>query len=74
MQNAVDLCVANTERYFRREEDAVERMNEALILTGISMGITGYTRPRREASIIWLIIGSLPQSKRASRIRSTEIP
>lgn len=45
VQNAVDLCVANTERYFRREEDAVERMNEALILTGISMGITGYTRP-----------------------------
>jgi len=45
VQNAVDLCVRNTERYFRRQEEAVEHMNEALILTGISMGITGYTRP-----------------------------
>lgn len=45
VQNAVDLCVANTENYFRREENAVNHMNEALILTGISMGITGYTRP-----------------------------
>ncbi len=45
VQNAVDLCVANTARYFRREEEAVAHMNEALILTGISMGITGYTRP-----------------------------
>lgn len=45
VQNAVDLCVANTERYFKREEEAVLHMNEALILTGISMGITGYTRP-----------------------------
>jgi sn-glycerol-1-phosphate dehydrogenase len=45
VENAVDLCVANTERYFLREEAAVEHMNEALILTGISMGITGYTRP-----------------------------
>lgn len=45
VQNAVDICVDNTERYFKREEAAVERMNEALILTGVSMGITGYTRP-----------------------------
>ena len=45
VQNAVDICVDNTQAYFRREEAAVERMNEALILTGISMGITGYTRP-----------------------------
>lgn len=45
VQNAVDICVENTESYFKREEAAVERMNEALILTGVSMGITGYTRP-----------------------------
>lgn len=45
VENAVNICVDNTEAYFRREESAIERMNEALILTGISMGITGYTRP-----------------------------
>ena len=45
VENAVNICVDNTEAYFRREEAAIERMNEALILTGISMGITGYTRP-----------------------------
>ncbi len=45
VENAVNICVENTERYFKREEKAIERMNEALILTGISMGITGYTRP-----------------------------
>ena len=45
VENAVNICVENTEKYFKREEAAIERMNEALILTGISMGITGYTRP-----------------------------
>lgn len=45
VENAVNICVDNTEAYFKRSEEAIERMNEALILTGISMGITGYTRP-----------------------------
>lgn len=61
-------------RYFRREEDAVERMNEALILTGISMGITGYTRPASGSEHHLAHYWELAAIERAFRIRSMEIP
>lgn len=45
VQNAVDECVANQDAYFRAEPEAVQKMNDTLILTGVSIGLIGYTRP-----------------------------
>ncbi len=45
VQNAVDDCVANMDAYFGGEPDAVLKMNDTLLLTGISIGLIGYTRP-----------------------------
>lgn len=45
VQNAVDDCVANMDAYFGGEPEAVLKMNDTLLLTGISIGLIGYTRP-----------------------------
>lgn len=45
VRNAVDLCVRNAERYMRREPEAIDCMNEALLLSGIAMGLVGISRP-----------------------------
>lgn len=45
VRNAVDLCVKNAEAYMRREPAAIECMNEALLLSGIAMGLVGISRP-----------------------------
>ncbi|MBO4326527.1 MAG: sn-glycerol-1-phosphate dehydrogenase [Clostridia bacterium] len=45
VQNAVDECVANQDAYFRGEPEAVLKMNDTLLLTGVSIGLIGYTRP-----------------------------
>ena len=45
VRNAVDLCVQNAEAYMRREPQAIDNMNEALLLSGIAMGLVGISRP-----------------------------
>lgn len=45
VRNAVDLCVQNAERYMQREPEAIDCMNEALLLSGIAMGLVGISRP-----------------------------
>ena len=45
VKNAVDLCVQNVERFMRRDPEAVTVMTEALLLSGIAMGLVGITRP-----------------------------
>ena len=45
VKNAVDKCVAGAERYMQRDLDAIDDMTEALILTGIAMGLVGISRP-----------------------------
>lgn len=45
VRNAVDLCVKNAERYMQREPEAIDCMNEALLLSGIAMGLVGISRP-----------------------------
>ena len=45
VQNAVDDCVANMDAYFGGSPEAVLKMNDTLLLTGISIGLIGYTRP-----------------------------
>ena len=45
VRNAVNLCVGNAESYMRREPEAIDCMNEALLLSGIAMGLVGISRP-----------------------------
>ena len=45
VRNAVDLCVKNAEPYMQREPEAIDCMNEALLLSGIAMGLVGISRP-----------------------------
>lgn len=45
VRNAVDLCVKNAERYMQRDPEAIDCMNEALLLSGIAMGLVGISRP-----------------------------
>ncbi len=45
VQRAVDLCVGNVGPYLAREEIAMERMMESLVLAGIAMGLVGISRP-----------------------------
>lgn len=45
VRNAVDLCVQNAEAYMKREPEAIDCMNEALLLSGIAMGLVGISRP-----------------------------
>lgn len=45
VQNAVDLCVKNAEAYMQRDPAAIECMNEALLLSGVAMGLVGISRP-----------------------------
>ena len=45
VQTAVDKCIKSTEGLAAREEEAVRFLIEALILTGISMGLVGISRP-----------------------------
>jgi len=41
----VDKCIESTDGLNGREEEAIRRLIEALILTGISMGLVGVSRP-----------------------------
>ena len=45
VRNAVDLCVQEAEAYMKRVPQAIDRMNEALLLSGIAMGLVGISRP-----------------------------
>ena len=45
VKNAVDDCVENMDAYFSGDPNAVLKMNDTLLLTGISIGLIGYTRP-----------------------------
>ena len=45
VKNAVDDCVENMDAYFSGDPKAVLKMNDTLLLTGISIGLIGYTRP-----------------------------
>ena len=45
VQNGVDKCIESTEGLASRDEGAIRCLIEALILTGISMGLVGISRP-----------------------------
>jgi len=45
VQNAVDKCIKSTDGLAAREEGAIRNLIEALVLTGISMGLVGISRP-----------------------------
>jgi len=45
VQNAVDKCINRTDGLTCRDEAAIYSLIEALILTGISMGLVGISRP-----------------------------
>jgi glycerol-1-phosphate dehydrogenase [NAD(P)+] len=45
VQNGVDKCIASTDGLAAREEGAIRNLIEALVLTGISMGLVGISRP-----------------------------
>ncbi len=45
VKNALDKCVSNAEKIGKRDEEAIEQLLEALILTGVAMGLTGNSRP-----------------------------
>ncbi len=45
VRNAVNLCVSNAEKYMERDLDAIDIMNDALLLSGIAMGLAGISRP-----------------------------
>lgn len=45
VKNALEKCVLNAEKIGRRDGDAIEKLLEALILSGIAMGLTGNSRP-----------------------------
>ncbi|MDR0287653.1 MAG: sn-glycerol-1-phosphate dehydrogenase [Clostridiales bacterium] len=45
VKNAVNKCVSVSEQYIKRDPEAVKSMMEALILSGIAMGLVGISRP-----------------------------
>lgn len=45
VRNAVNKCVDNAEKYMQHDLDAIDDMNEALVLSGIAMGLVGISRP-----------------------------
>lgn len=45
VRNGVDRCIESTDGLAAREEGAIRCLIEALILTGISMGLVGVSRP-----------------------------
>lgn len=45
VQNAVDKCIMSTDGLVARDEAAIKNLIEALVLTGISMGLVGMSRP-----------------------------
>lgn len=45
VRNAVNLCVSNAEKYMARDLEAIDIMNDALLLSGIAMGLVGISRP-----------------------------
>ncbi len=45
VRKGVDRCIESTDGLYIREENAIRRLIEALILTGISMGLAGISRP-----------------------------
>lgn len=45
VQNAVDKCIMSTDGLAARDEGAIRNLIEALVLTGISMGLVGMPRP-----------------------------
>lgn len=45
VQKAVDNCIESTEGLLAREEEAITHLIEALLLTGICIGLAGNTRP-----------------------------
>ena len=45
VQNAINKCIENAEGLARRDENAIKYLIEALILTGIAMGLVGNSRP-----------------------------
>lgn len=45
VRKGVDRCIESTDGLYSREENAIRRLIEALILTGISMGLAGVSRP-----------------------------
>lgn len=45
VQNGVDKCIESTDGLAARDEAAIRCLIEALILTGISMGLVGISRP-----------------------------
>ncbi len=45
VRNAVNLCVENAEKYMAGDYDAIDTMNDALLLSGIAMGLVGISRP-----------------------------
>jgi glycerol-1-phosphate dehydrogenase [NAD(P)+] len=45
MEKAVGRCIENAEAFIRRDKAAVQYVTEALILSGVAMGIVGSSRP-----------------------------
>ena len=45
VRNAVNLCVENAEKYMAGDYEAIDTMNDALLLSGIAMGLVGISRP-----------------------------
>lgn len=45
VQNAVDRCIENAPALCKRDEKGVEAVTEALLLTGLCIGFTGFSRP-----------------------------
>jgi glycerol-1-phosphate dehydrogenase [NAD(P)+] len=45
MENAVQKCMENREAVLTRDETAIRLITEALILSGVAMGIVGNSRP-----------------------------
>lgn len=45
VQNAVDRCIENAPALRNRDKKGVEAVTEALLLTGLCIGFTGFSRP-----------------------------
>ncbi len=45
VQKGVDKCIESSETLARRDEEAIRYLIEALIITGISIGLVGVSRP-----------------------------
>ncbi len=45
VQKGVDKCIESSEGLVKRDEDAICYLTEALIITGISIGLAGVSRP-----------------------------